>query len=671
MRTLTWIKRSGLSLVGAALVAGGLGGGSPAVAAEPVTLGDVAPPDTMVIVGTDDWKAMDAAWTRSSISGFTTDPEFKELWKSMWEALGEEGAQGAEKTAEEFFPFKKILDQAGVKVEDLPLPSGSAGLCVFWSDALKDPKKNEQPEDEEDAWRRTPESIPPGLLLMGDFGERAGEVEAAVEKAIAELVKRGEATSDQSTHAGVTIHSLNLTQLEERWKAEREERAKKADDDYRKSDPEVKEEEIKRYGPGAWMRRQPVPMMIRAARQVHVARVESRVMMANDLGALQGAIERAGGERGGGKSETATRASYQAARRFLNGAHVYAIALVDAAAEITRRESDEAGDKDERRHGPLAGVPGDEILTALGVKGTQAIVAGAYLDTERGPLELRAAVLHPRLGGLFTLLGAAPKGFEPPAFVSSDAMSVGTLYVNFDKVLPFVRQALKDLPEDSRPFGEQELAQVEGIAGPVLASLGGRVHILTTISRPMKADSEQTVWALELKDADPIKNILTAFGASMGLKPRDFEGNQIFSNPEAGEFGLNLAVGVGFGHAFIGGVTGVENAMRQASRPANSIASKPEFVDAAGVLRPGALAYSYQDMRESLEMMIWQLQNPGAALEAMGIELDEGDEPEGLSFAKNIPSADRWLKYIGDAVTEVIATDNGVEFVVIYRAPKK
>lgn len=631
-----------------------------------ITLSDLAPPSTFVLIGTDDWTGMSQAWDRSSVSMLTKDPEFVAMWKAIWSSInapGEEPEPGSLPLSR-LFPFKALLEDANVNVEDLPLPTGATGLALF-ERAPSAEKPTPRNDEDEDMW--FDDAPPPGLLLCSDFGARANEVEVFLERAIEQLVRRGEATVTEAAHAGATIRSIDLPKLEERWRASMDEAAKKADEQFRKhAGDEMNEEDLQRFGPGQYMRRRPMPAELRAIATVHVARRESMVLLANERGAVERALDHLDGQR---IASIAERPSLIEARRWLgDGAHAYVIALIDVLAERKAAAPEE-------RHTEIMdllslGMP-ESALMLTGLKGTRSLVVGIDLDTERSPVEIRVAMMHPSLGGLFALFDKAPGSFEPPAFAQADCAGAGTMFVRFDRLIPELRARLRTIPEDERPLADEEIAQFEGIAGPVLESLGPQVHFITNIDRPFSAQSSQFLAAIQLRDDAPVRNVLAAFGGAAGLKARDFEGHMIW-DLELGPMAPPLSLGMGFGYAFVGQTTGVEGAMRQAARPDTGLAKKPEFRDAVAGLRPGASAYLFQDTRQSFEHLFWTVQHPA---EAIGLDLGDNEElAEALkspSWAKAIPPADRWSKFLGDSVGEVMITPAGIEMISYYRPGTK
>lgn len=625
------------------------------VAPEALAIADVAPKNTLVIASTDDWTKMATAFGRTSIGAMRADPQFKAMWTALWDSAEEQDSNDP-LSISKLFPLGGVLKDAGIEPDELPWPTGSAGVAIFELPNEKSKDKSARDAEEFDGWEPQAQT-PPGVLISSDFGTKAADVEALAERAMAQLVKRDEATTTTAEHAGATIHTLTLTKLEARWKESLDVQAKAFEEAFRKRAKDKNEEPDPDWNPGQYIRRRPMPAQMRMLQTMHLARKDSLVLVSNHREAIEQALDVIESQRGG---PIASRPSYVAARKALgDGVHAYGIVLIDAyaeqQAEARRAKPDEMNDE-----GGLFPGGSDLIMSTLGVKGTTALAGSITFDTPAGTAEVRVIHQIPKITGLLALLDKAPGGFEPPAFAPVDAMSVGTMYVRFDKVVEVARQTLKSMPAGQVPIDEQSFQQFEALASPVLASMGPRVHILGTLDRPMASDSAHTLYAIELRDPAPVRSILVGFGGQVGLKPRDFEGHQLFSSTEDAV----PAIGLGFGYAFVGPVKDVENAMRQAARPDAAIASRKEFQSATSGLRPGGTAYVYQDLRATIELALWTLQHPTAN---RGFDPDDVDADEQLQAAKppawvaKVPAVDTWMKYLGDTVWEIQQTEGGFE----------
>ncbi len=626
------------------------------LAPEAMGIADVAPKNTLIIAGTDDWTKMAAAFARTSINAIGTDPQFKVMWTALWDSVDEVDKDDPSSFGK-LFPLGGVLKDAGIEPDELPWPTGSAGIAVFELPRAEAKEPARDPENFAD-WQ-PPAQTPPGVLISSDFGPKAADVEAFAEKAMAQLVKRDEATVATAEHAGATIHTLTLTKLEARWKESLEEQAKVIEEAFRKRAKGNADAGDADWNPAQYIRRQPLPAQLRMVQTLHLARKDSVVLVSNHREAIEQALDTIEAQRAG---PVATRPSYVGARKALgDGVNAFAIVLIDAyaqqQADARKAKPDEMGDE-----GGL--FPGGSVmfLSILGVKGTTALAGSVTFDTPAGTAEVRVLHQIPKVTGLLALLDKAPGGFEPPAFAPVDAMSVGTMYVRFDKVVEKARETLKALPAGQQPIDEQSFQQFEALAAPVLASMGPRVHILSTLERPLAHDSAHGLYAIELRDPAPVRSILVAFGGQMGLKPRDFEGHQIFASTEE----MIPAIGLGFGYAFLGPVKDVENAMRQSARPDAAIASRKDFRAATASLRPNGTAYVYQDLRSAVELAIWTLQHPAAARDFDADEAEGGNKqprtaPAPPAWVAKIPPIDTWMKYLGDTVWELQQTDGGFE----------
>lgn len=214
--------------------------------------------------------------------------------------------------------------------------------------------------------------------------------------------------------------------------------------------------------------------------------------------------------------------------------------------------------------------------------------------------------------------------------------------------------------------------QMSNIIVPTLEAMGPGVHYITNYRQPFAADSAQLTFAVDLKDPAVVTNTMTfVMGQLPGVfEPREFEGNTIYSS-EAVPF----AVGIGFSRLFIGETPGVENAMRLAGQAGEGgkLADEPRFREAARSTAPGAVAYSYTDMDQTLRWTWWEFQNAAAIaakqIEEFGgvMEMDEAEREELLKelresqpeWIADLPPVEVLLRYLGDGITELHSTPDG------------
>lgn len=312
------------------------------------------------------------------------------------------------------------------------------------------------------------------------------------------------------------------------------------------------------------------------------------------------------------------------------------------------------------------------MLDILGISDIEAISLGGELDTAKGVMEARYAVRVPEKTGLVKLFDQPAEGFNPPAFVGADVASFTSFKFDISGVPAILQEVMAQMPPDQSGMFQMFM----GMAQPILMNLGPDIYHTQSFTRPFSGDSQRQLVVIETKDATVLSQAITSNGAMMGLAPRDFMGNQIWSAGQPGMMG-DSAIGLGFGHIFIGTTTDVENAMRLASNPGdNSLANHGAFRRAAASTGQG-IGFSYSNIRESLEYADWSLANMERLIEQQmneafaGIPEGEMDEQfkqqlinEQLemipAWMRNAPEVgDLLLDVIGDTVTEVRSTPEG------------
>jgi hypothetical protein len=153
------------------------------------------------------------------------------------------------------------------------------------------------------------------------------------------------------------------------------------------------------------------------------------------------------------------------------------------------------------------------------------------------------------------------------------------------------------------------------------------------------------------------------------LEPRDFEGNTIYT-AQLPMGGADMALGVGFSKVFVGPGPAVENAMRLAGHPGDSakLADEPRFRDAARLLSPDAVLYSFTDVEQTLRWSYWQAENVDKImeqqLEKWGLDDEQKEEYlKSIRDAKKeqapLPPMESVIGHFGDTVAELRATPDG------------
>ncbi len=599
------------------------------------TVADLVPANTLVLFQVDDATAARAAWSASPLSKLVEGEQFKALWK----AIAEEAAKRGE---EEVKGLDKWLEDAGVKVEELPTPTGTAGFGIV---PIVDEKTN---------------NVTTGFVSVAAYdADSAKKITEAADKVFEHLDKKKLATITDETIAGVAGKKIKLITPA---KVEKPEGDKNAMEDAMDEEPSA-------------------PLF----EEAYFVRSGDTFLMASDMATLERSLDQLSGK---GKGETlGTSAGYDAAKAVHQpGTVAHLTAFVEPISKLAADLKGKLPEQNwEKPDAPLVGMLRSlqeentaVMLAGFGVKGTKALVVSMSMDNDTSLAEVDFTMLQKDKGGLLSLIEPL-KGTALPSFVGPEVASVGAANVRFDKIIELARATIKDLPAETRQSAEGGLAQAEGFIGPILAGMGPEVYVMTILEQPYSATSQRTIGAIKMTDPTPLTNTLTAFGGQAGAKARDFEGNQIWETQ--GGFGPEIAVGIGLGHVFIGNVKDVENALRAGARADGPrLSNEARFKFAANSFDPSAVSIVWADSAQALKYAYWQFQNPDAmweqqtkSLRDMGINPDEMGmkKPEKAAWVSKLPPIEDVLKVVGDSAMDYYWTPAGPKLRMRYLRPAK
>lgn len=568
--------------------------------AEPVdSIARLAPENSFVVVGVDDFPALSDALTESGLGRMWDSPEMKTFFASvMDEVAGDEG----------FDLLDEWLADTGIELDELPSPAGMVGMAMYL-----DP-------DTIDFEAPIPEEPRLDVLIAGDFGDAGEELEETLLRGLEDFDDKGGIELDFEDYRDLTVHVIRIPEpeepLEDEWGFEVD-----------NSLP---------FGDG---------------RSFYAVRADGTLLLGSRLETIESAVDALMGDRIACVADT--ELFQNSMRELSDGHHMHAhLLLTDDLREMIRGSLGAAA---------MFMLPGeidfDKLLSTLGLSACQSFCGGVTIDGIDGVMEQEIALRMDERSGLFELIGTPAGAFAPPSFVGAETGGVGLFTFDFPELLPLARRVVEGLPEELRGQAQLGLQQGEQLVAPVLDNLGPKVYVVTSYARPFAEDSQKTLVAIEVKDSLPIANILNTFGIQAGLTPRDFQGSQIF---DGGEF--SPSIGLGQGYAFIGDTGDVENALRLAGdADAPSLAKQHEFKQAVKPLTNDGVSYMYQSLSRSLEYQYWLMDNMEDMF-MMGPDIPTGaDVATLLQLADEdaVPPKDFWLRFLGDSVFELEATDTG------------
>jgi hypothetical protein len=490
--------------------------------------------------------------------------------------------------------WQEMLGEIGAPDDTTAWPTGSLGMALY---PVMDPELG------------TPKVA---MIAFAQFGEQIDGVMEIVRKAIAKGVDAGELVTDELDVLGRTAHVLDFGAAE--------------DEDEFEDDPFA-----------AMMGMPDFSKLFDGFKRMYVVREGNALMLGSDLGSLTESLDRVDRGEGG----LGNRSEYQRILAQLGTNDGFAMLLTRDALQLLSG-ADQQGML--MMAGPmLTGVFGD----------IQGFAASVRLDSPQAMMEQSYVVYMPNgKGGLARLFNVPQPREQLPRFVGPNSVSSMSINIAFDQLNTIIRDIIRSNPMLNM-FLAEEYREVEPMIRELTGSLGSRMYVASTLTRPITPESSATMFAIECRDERAFENFISQFAPGMGFQPRDFLGQRIYTmDEEMNMLGMmlgidapSMSIGIGGGFAFIGQTTGVEMALRTVSQQDQlpSLADEPAFRRAAANLpdRP---------------LVMWWYSDIASTLEAGMIAAEDEDFP-GLGDMKL--DWDLLRRYIGPAVSFVESTDAG------------
>lgn len=580
-----------------------------------VTIADVAPRDSMLVVGVDDFASMQAAFERTGLAAMMKEPSVR-TWLE-------------DATEEAMERFAEMLDSIDAEMGDLAMPTGPAGMAMW-------------PVEREDA------TEPPfGMLMVGDWGEGAAQMHQTLVSAMEKGEERGE----------LVLRIASLDDLEI-YSVERVEGADEPDD----GDDEMDEWDD-------WGEPSAQPEF----KTMHYTRLGDRLVASTERETLETVIDRFGGAKGEsiGESEDFHAGLSQV------GAHDgYAVFLPGpmlAAAEKAAEKADGMGGG----MMPMLGALGlsDVRAMSMGVKldaddGMMESKYGVLVPQMRGLLSLLdspATSFEPpafvsadvasygmfqvRLGDLMNVLQGIVA--ELPA---EQAMQAGA-------VLPMIQGQLGPILSNlgseiyvaqsySRPFGADSKQTTTAIgvrdADMLSQAITQAGSMIGLASRDFQGNQ---VWSMP-QGGGMMPGMDLAFGVGFG--------HMFIGTTESVENALRL------------GGAGDELSLSKDARFKRAMrVAKPKGSMFSYMNLPRTLEYSqwYFDnfekiQAEMMEQMMGDVDDPQLR------EMMAANQPEKPAWMEGMPDLSVIAKHVGDSVTEFHRTDDGMRGRTVWMRPE-
>lgn len=569
----------------------------------------LAPPDAGLVINLADYARAKAQLVATPLGRLIEQPEIAHLI---------EDARTAQMAS-----FDKLTDELGIDVEEWPEPAGMVGFALIMRPI------------EHDEWSP---AFQPTFVSAIDFGDGIVEIQRIVEAVVDKGLDQGLIEIQTDTVGQVEVISITSVPIDQ------------GDDAPQPGDP--------LYEPPTGLR-----AMLSGLQNATIAISDSTFYVGSDKDQVMDMLDRA---RGTDLPAIADDDRFNAAlAQHPEGTTDYVVAMPGQLGLI---ESFASG------MGLLMppGLDITQILTNLGITGMKAISVSANLESPDAQAEFTLGVLDPEKTGLVSLLDITDEPWDPPSFVTPDAIAATRLLIDFPRLPEVVREFFTTLPlelqdELSMPF-EQVMALVE----PVAPLLGPEVYIVQTLERPFQPESAGQLFAIPTTDEMPLSNILLV--ASGGaLTSRDFGATKIYDDSTGA-----VSVAVAYSTLFVGTPTMVESALRLAAADAaDDLSDEPAFQDAMRPLPSTGNALQFTRTLSILDFTLWaaqhaqdiaaqQLRAAGYSEEEVAQYVQSGTTPE---WAKSI-TIDTLARGVGDISMEIAPSPDGFRGRILLHPPR-
>ena len=392
---------------------------------------------------------------------------------------------------------------------------------------------------------------------------------------------------------------------------------------------------------------------------MYVVRDDDRMVIANDLLAIDDALAAIDGN---GRDGMASTEDWKNMSRQLGDSDAYLALLTDPLQDLLAPMF----------MGPL-GLVKPMIDETFGDIRGYGFAASVPEDASDASMVITASILAPGdKNGLMSLITEeSATGQAPPAIVGADAIGYGRMNVDFKGMVPLFQKLAAAMP-----MGGEEMEMYLDQFGPMMegamATMGPVVHTISTVSRPIEIDSSATTVVIPTSDPEKVQPLLSMFGPSMGLEPRDFAGETLWSSDLEG-----MAAAVAGNWVVLGSPRGVEQVVRGlGDKGAEGIDGMKSFRSAVSKLPDGdSIGWGWVDtvsqyavQRETMEQTMDML--GGGAFDEFAPETGLGVEDMGMviDLVENL-TPEEFGKFVGPTVWNFTMDDLGWTYRQWFLAP--
>ena len=443
-------------------------------------------------------------------------------------------------------PMRKVLGEDGgaqvamqERLKELGIPEGSANFPEAFGVALYTVRDTELDVDQSCA------------LAYGDWGAKADGMAKVFDAYIAEAIKKDGVTVEKDEVAGHEVQVLKLRSAEDAKKNDRR---------------------------GGAMGIEMDMSFAKKTEKLWYCRTGSRFLVATEAAGLEDALEALDGKR---KAKLSEQPDFRGAMDQLGETDISFTVLTGPMQKSMTGEG----------AGTMALL--QPVLQPL-FGDVQAWTVGIGIDTPRGQVDVTSGIYVPgQKVGLWSLLGPAAPIEPPPPMIGPDAVGFGRVNVQLKDMMNMINTVVANLPEEQAAEIDGFLVNFGPVLGKAFEALGPGVWTYETIRQPITPESRVTGTIVTCTNPKAVVPMITQFGGTMGLEPRDVDGNTIFS----ADF-LPVSVGVANGYMATGDSKLVEQAMRSmGQKDLPSIAENAAYKAAAlSVGGEPVISWGYVDL---------------------------------------------------------------------------
>ncbi len=319
----------------------------------------------------------------------------------------------------------------------------------------------------------------------------------------------------------------------------------------------------------------------------------------------------------------------------------------------------------------------ETIVNMLGLGGVKAIASSVTMnDPEFDMVTTNSLILEKPVEGLLKVFKLQPSKMEPEPWVPAEVVSYQTMGWDFDSAYNGINDIVNMFNPGFLNVLEQQLVGPNGgdplsLQKDVFGPLGNRVTIISDITKPVKEDSQRTLFALSLDDPNAFAKTLEKLFELAELQPkkREFQGTTIYdiepdlaavggANVEAGTMSLAIAKNTLFVTA---NVTLLETVLRGGS---SKLADSPAYKSVARHFPASTTSISFSAAEEASRATYEMLKQGqlDQALDAAAQQAGRGDAPEidQLFDPKKLPDFSVFAKYMSNGGGYSVLDDDGV-----------